>query len=760
MSTTTDIISGFDEADLSKLVAGLDPGTASQIEDILGEASVVRLQSGAAAATRGLFERRLPAPPPRLDLPEIVLLHGITDCHLANVNGRRNRIWLDFLELIKGSFIRQLPLQSDGVSDQPGVALEPDGYVSKKYDRALAAWTQEGFRNRVFCYDWRRSVTAAADQLHTTLRNLPSVQAGEKVILVGHSMGGLVAATFAAKWGDWEDLIHHCIFVGSPLGGSYSVPMTVLGHSPSFRQMDRLAILDSLEDFQRMAASFPGLIDMLPNPELMPEAEDFYTQAGWPGGIKPQQAHLDASRALKSVIWRSPIFAKSTHIISQGHATTSSMPWNGSHTDRTATLVSSEGDGAALTKSSVVPGLKTYLATGEHGTLVNEPGIHGAIMAIATGKVPELQEYDPTRPVAATRSLPASAAAAGLSAPLIPTSGSAAIEAVREVRVGQELALHFSSETAVRARTQVAGEPGFDRSKLKVAGFSWHNALSLAIASLDAYRSHQSEMSARAKGDWGFHGYEPFDVAETQGFVSWDDDVVLLSFRGTEQKISDWLRNFNVVPEGSGRFGAVHGGFYEGYKKAEGEVKKLLAKAGAGTGAGRKKLWITGHSLGGALAAVAGAELYDSFPASGFSTYGQPKLAGEQLVEFYAAKYPGAYFRFKNNNDIVTRVPPGYDHVGKLYWFNRNGELQQEVRTRGTALSLPPEVLEKSTELTQAEFDALKARLDAAATPATRGGLALPRADYQIEGLSLIPSFGISDHSLANQYVPIIRKYV
>ena len=762
MIPTTDLISGFDESDLNKLVVSCDDGTAQQIEDTLGEGSLTRLRSREIGAG-GLFGH--PAPiPPNLAFPEIVLLHGITDCHLANTSNGRNRIWLNMVELFKGRFTRDLPLLADGFSDQPGVALEPDGHVGKKYNRALSAWTAAGFRNQVFCYDWRRSVTHAADRLHTTLSNLPSVKAGEKVVLVAHSMGGLVAATFASRHENWDKLVQQCIFVGSPLGGSFSVPMTVLGHSPSFKQMDRLSLLDSLEDFQRMAASFPGLLDMLPNPEVITDTEDFYTQSGWPGNVKPLQDHLDASRLLKSVVWRSPIFDRSSHIISQGHATTSAMPWNATRTDRAANVSSVEGDGAALTKSSLAPGLKVYLAAGEHGTLVNEPRIHEAIMKLASGALPDLPLYN-----AATVTISATRGSAGLAVPPAPAptvvpqepagAGISSTERTqlaqaREVRLGDEMALHYSSESTVRARTQVSGEPGFRRDKLADSSNFWPNSLSLAIASLEAYRSEQQDMAERATVEWGFQSYEHFDKSESQGFVCWDEDVVVISFRGTEKKISDWLRNLKMTTHDTMRYGKVHEGFYGGYKAVEPDLKRILKSAGATN----KKIWITGHSLGGALAAIAGALLFDEFPAYGFATYGQPKLADELLVNFYRKQYGARFSRFKNNNDIVTRIPPGFDHVGQLHWFNSNGELQSDVRTRG--LTLPQETLEASMELGVAEFNAMQARLDAAITPATRGGLTLPLADYQVEGLSIIPSLGISDHSIANKYIPIIRKHV
>ncbi|MDF1738626.1 MAG: alpha/beta fold hydrolase [Verrucomicrobiales bacterium] len=748
MSPYTDLISGFDESDLLQLLESSDPGTRIQLQNILEFDAITQVsdQSSNAEATRRSTAAKVS---PNPDLPEIVLLHGISDCHLANVIGRRNRIWLDPIELFKGRFTRDLPLLDDGITDQLGVRMEPDGYVEKKYNKALSAWTSAGFRNHVFCYDWRRSITSSADQFNSELRNLPSVKGGEKVVLVAHSMGGLIASTFASKFEDWDELVSHCVFVGSPLGGSYSVPMTMLGHSPSFKRMDRLSIWDSLEDFQRMAASFPGLVDMLPNPDLMPEAADFYEEAGWPGSIKPLQVHLDASLRLKPKIWESPIFQTSTHLIAQGIETTSAMPWNANKTDRASDIVSTDGDGAALTNSSLAPGLRAFLVPGEHGTLVNEALVYDAIAAIANGKTPGLTTFDPDKLTRSRR----------ITHPHrepIPESTGIDVEAttLRERRLADEMAVHFSSESVVRARTQVAGEPGFSRENLVNNDFSWKNSLSLAIASLDAYRSDQPQMITRATEEWGFAHYAHFDEKETQGFVCWDDEVVVLSFRGTEKKISDWLRNLKLAAHDTGQYGSVHRGFHEGFKVVETTIRKLLADADAD----RKKLWITGHSLGGAIAAIAGAELYRDFPAFGFSTYGQPKVGKTPLADFYEGNYRGRYFRFKNNNDIVTRIPPGFDHLGDLFWFDRNGELQEALRTRGTAIA--PEALESKTDLSLSEFSAMQEALDVALSPPTRGNFRLPPADYQIEGLSLIPSLGISDHSIAGKYIPIIRKYV
>lgn len=89
-----------------------------------------------------------------------------------------------------------------------------------------------------------------------------------------------------------------------------------------------------------------------------------------------------------------------------------------------------------------------------------------------------------------------------------------------------------------------------------------------------------------------------------------------------------------------------------------------------------KHLWITGHSLGGALALVCAYDLVENEKAAldGVITFGQPLVAQKQLADYLDRLLLGRYAHFVNETDIVPRVPPSpFVHCGSLVWFKGNG---------------------------------------------------------------------------------------
>ncbi len=65
----------------------------------------------------------------------------------------------------------------------------------------------------------------------------------------------------------------------------------------------------------------------------------------------------------------------------------------------------------------------------------------------------------------------------------------------------------------------------------------------------------------------------------------------------------------------------------------------------------------------------------DSNPDQLF-TYGSPRVGDRRYINFVNLEH----YRYVNNNDIVTRVPPimmGYRHCGREVYLNRNGKIRK-----------------------------------------------------------------------------------
>ena len=173
----------------------------------------------------------------------------------------------------------------------------------------------------------------------------------------------------------------------------------------------------------------------------------------------------------------------------------------------------------------------------------------------------------------------------------------------------------------------------------------------------------------------GFELLGTIDVQNTQGFVArrvadGEPPYVVVAFRGTEKRIDDWLTDADAVPyriesgsEDDGEAKLVHKGFREallvkrdkGGKTALDRLLEILELPAAKTEDGHSHpLFITGHSLGGALALLTTVEAARDINGACY-TFGSPRVANYEY--FYGVKTP--VFRVVNSADIVPRVPPG-----------------------------------------------------------------------------------------------------
>ncbi len=214
--------------------------------------------------------------------------------------------------------------------------------------------------------------------------------------------------------------------------------------------------------------------------------------------------------------------------------------------------------------------------------------------------------------------------------------------------------------------------------------FSPVNALALGQLARLAYDS-EADIGTQAQ-DMGFPREKIAFVSEnhilagdTQTIVLGDADKVIVAFRGTEPKLlRDWVSDAQalLVP---GPAGMVH----KGFRDALGLVYRRVRETVAAFQDRGQSLWVTGHSLGAALATLLVARLRfeEDKPVFGLYTFGQPRTGDREFARAFDADSKELTFRFVNNTDVVPRVPPRaglYSHVGTFLYFDEKGTLRSD----------------------------------------------------------------------------------
>jgi triacylglycerol lipase len=134
----------------------------------------------------------------------------------------------------------------------------------------------------------------------------------------------------------------------------------------------------------------------------------------------------------------------------------------------------------------------------------------------------------------------------------------------------------------------------------------------------------------------------------------------VLVFRGTKGKeLLDIDLNFRLVPLAGVPGVMVHCGFLEVFNRCKGEIEAAVNESVSST----LGFYITGHSLGGALAQIASAALNRDNLAACY-TFGSPRVGTAGFDE--QVKCP--HYRVINNWDLVPALPVasfrGYSHNG------------------------------------------------------------------------------------------------
>ena len=136
-------------------------------------------------------------------------------------------------------------------------------------------------------------------------------------------------------------------------------------------------------------------------------------------------------------------------------------------------------------------------------------------------------------------------------------------------------------------------------------------------------------------------------------------------FKGTDSK-KDWQTNFDFIPieivVGGIKKYKIHRGFYEQWRGLSTWLKNEILKDGLLYSKNPKKLVISGHSLGGALAIICSIYMYciSNSLVQKVCTFGAPRVVCKGLTEWYNERLKCKTIRVINYFDIIPKLPlPG-----------------------------------------------------------------------------------------------------
>jgi triacylglycerol lipase len=214
-------------------------------------------------------------------------------------------------------------------------------------------------------------------------------------------------------------------------------------------------------------------------------------------------------------------------------------------------------------------------------------------------------------------------------------------------------------------------ETAFSQFDPAAAGFAVGNARAMMWFSQLAYETGQHETIKIVGSLWSFANVMPFTKSKigfkasfnTCGIIGERADAVVIAFGGTDPAVWQTLAtDLNIRP-------TKDKNTHFGFQAAIDAVAKEVDHAVEMSRMSGRPLFVAGHSLGGALAALA-AQHSDTkgVKPKAIYTFGMPRVGGEKFRTEYDAKLGSTTYRLVHGVDVVARIPMsslGFRHVGR-----------------------------------------------------------------------------------------------
>ena len=257
-------------------------------------------------------------------------------------------------------------------------------------ERLEKAGYREGETLFVFDYDWRLSVFDNAQQLAAYIEdNLPGAGPFD---IVGHSMGGLVAKTYALEEGG-APRIGRLVTAGTPWLGSVQV-FQLLKEGMGLANV----LIGGVEEFRRIMISFPSTFELMPSYDGCCGGEgrtafdagsaDAWAGLNWAGieaGALPDLGEVAGRQARLQAIVAAPLpdHVEEGFVVGVDQRTPEHYVLEtGSGEARLSVGTSWEGDGTVMRSSAALTARVAYPTSfATHDAILNDPAVQDFVIA-------------------------------------------------------------------------------------------------------------------------------------------------------------------------------------------------------------------------------------------------------------------------------------------------------------------------------------------------------------------------------------------